>query len=183
MITIGFLAVTVPLMIAIGLDGYALGMAIVLLFDLASRAYYLARLFPGFNLLTHGLALSHRACPLWLPCSRFRVAADAERSLAYVLAELAIYVVFNLLFAWRFERHAADRDVRLPARRAAPGMNALSPRRGFDPAREEAELREYLGPAFDRSRLQRYEHQLDEEFAACGDEAACTDAPRPTSTT
>ena len=42
----------------------------------------------------------------------------------------------------------------------------------FDPRREEAELREYLGPDFDRSRLERYEQELEQEFAECGDEAA-----------
>jgi len=39
-----------------------------------------------------------------------------------------------------------------------------------DPAREEAELRSYLGDAFDRGRLERYQDQLDAEVEACGDE-------------
>ncbi len=103
-ITIGFLAVTVPLMLSIGLDGYALGMAIVLLFDLASRAFYLARLFPGFNLLTHALRAVVPSLPALAFVLALRVGADVERSLAYVLAELAIYVALNLLVAWRFER-------------------------------------------------------------------------------
>ncbi len=51
-------------------------------------------------------------------------------------------------------------------------MNASALGVRFDPRREEAELREYLGPAFDRSRLERYEQQLEQEFAECGDEAA-----------
>jgi len=42
----------------------------------------------------------------------------------------------------------------------------------LDPAREEAELRAYLGDAFDRSLLERYQDTLDAEFAACGDEQA-----------
>ncbi len=45
-------------------------------------------------------------------------------------------------------------------------------RLGFDPAREEEELREYLGSAFQRSRLERCEGHLEEEWAGCGDEAA-----------
>ena len=40
----------------------------------------------------------------------------------------------------------------------------------LDPAREEAELREYLGDGFDRERLVHYERQLDDEFASCGHE-------------
>jgi SAM-dependent methyltransferase len=41
----------------------------------------------------------------------------------------------------------------------------------FDAEREERELRAYLGDAYERSRLERYEQQLEEEFEACGDEA------------
>ena len=41
---------------------------------------------------------------------------------------------------------------------------------GFDPAREEAELRAYLGDAFELDRLQHYQQQLDAEFAQIGDE-------------
>jgi SAM-dependent methyltransferase len=40
----------------------------------------------------------------------------------------------------------------------------------LDPAREEAELRAYLGPAYERRRLEQYQLQLEDEFAACGDE-------------
>ena len=39
-----------------------------------------------------------------------------------------------------------------------------------DPAREEAELRAYLGPAFDRGRLVRWQEQLEEEAGRLGDE-------------
>jgi SAM-dependent methyltransferase len=39
-----------------------------------------------------------------------------------------------------------------------------------DPAREERELRAYLGAAYDRGRLERYEDQLEEELARIGDE-------------
>lgn len=41
-----------------------------------------------------------------------------------------------------------------------------------EPDRELAELREYLGPRFDQSLLERYERTLEDEFAACGDEAS-----------
>jgi SAM-dependent methyltransferase len=40
----------------------------------------------------------------------------------------------------------------------------------FEPAREEAELREYLGDAFEVERLWRYQETLDAEFAATDDE-------------
>lgn len=39
-----------------------------------------------------------------------------------------------------------------------------------DPPREEAELRAYLGPRFDRSRLERWREQVPDELARVGDE-------------
>ena len=40
----------------------------------------------------------------------------------------------------------------------------------FDPEREEAELRAYLGDAYDRARLERYQETLDQELATVDDE-------------
>ena len=40
----------------------------------------------------------------------------------------------------------------------------------FDPAREEAELREYLGDAFEVERLWRYQETLADEVQRVGDE-------------
>jgi len=42
----------------------------------------------------------------------------------------------------------------------------------LDPGREERELREYLGAAYDHALLQRYQETLAREFEACGDEQA-----------
>jgi len=40
----------------------------------------------------------------------------------------------------------------------------------FDPEREEAELRAYLGDEYDRARLERHRHVLAQEVAEVGDE-------------
>lgn len=42
----------------------------------------------------------------------------------------------------------------------------------FDADREAAELREYLGDAYEHTRLERYEQQLEAELAQVGDEQA-----------
>ena len=39
-----------------------------------------------------------------------------------------------------------------------------------DPARELAELKEYLGPAYDERRLERWQEEVNEELAELGDE-------------
>jgi SAM-dependent methyltransferase len=54
---------------------------------------------------------------------------------------------------------------------AVPRVNA-SPELSLVPERERAELRDYLGPAYDEDRLRRYELQLDEEFETFDDEAS-----------
>lgn len=41
----------------------------------------------------------------------------------------------------------------------------------FEPEREEAELRAYLGSEYEHRRLQNYDHELEEEFGAFDDEA------------
>jgi SAM-dependent methyltransferase len=41
---------------------------------------------------------------------------------------------------------------------------------GFDPEREEAELRAYLGTSFDRAKLEGYQELLEAEAAAIGEE-------------
>ena len=40
----------------------------------------------------------------------------------------------------------------------------------FDPEREEAELRAYLGTSYDRGLLERWQQTLEREFEACEDE-------------
>jgi SAM-dependent methyltransferase len=42
----------------------------------------------------------------------------------------------------------------------------------FDPAREQADLKTYLGAGFELDRLRHHREQLDAEFAATADEAA-----------
>ena len=49
---------------------------------------------------------------------------------------------------------------------------APKPRLAFDPEREEADLRSYLGPDYSRNKLERYEHALHDELTTYdGDEA------------
>ena len=47
---------------------------------------------------------------------------------------------------------------------------SAAPHIAIDPSREEQELRDYLGDAYDHSRLQTYAHQLERELEAVGDE-------------
>jgi O-antigen/teichoic acid export membrane protein len=98
------LVVTIPLTLTIGLSGYALGMGVVAIAVLATRAYYLARLFEGFAMLRHAA----RAIAPTLPATAVVLAARAfeagERSLTLALGEVALYVAVTVAATIYFER-------------------------------------------------------------------------------
>ena len=58
------------------------------------------------------------------------------------------------------------------APRPSCSLPVPSPAIPFDAEREAAELREYLGAAYDHARLERYEQQLEAELEQLGDEQA-----------
>jgi O-antigen/teichoic acid export membrane protein len=97
------LAITIPLMLAFGLTGYAIGMAAALLIQIAQRYWYLTRLFAGFNVLGH-LA---RAMAPTAPAAAIVLAVRAlpgGRPPVRAAAELVLYVVATAGFTWLLER-------------------------------------------------------------------------------
>ncbi len=99
-----FAVVTAPLMIAFGLDGYAAGMAIAVLVDLAVRGHYLGRLFEGFRIWSH---LVRSVAPSILPAVAIlalRALTDADRTLGLALGELGLYVALTVVSTIAFER-------------------------------------------------------------------------------
>ena len=98
------LAITIPLMFWLGLTGYALGMGIALLIQIAQRGYYLGRLFSGFNVMRHFA----RAMAPSLPAAGIvlleRYLVGGGRTPARAVAELVAYLVATGFFTWVFER-------------------------------------------------------------------------------
>jgi PST family polysaccharide transporter len=93
---IGFLVTTVPLMIAFGLDGYIAGSAIGLLIQLATRTYYLRRMFPRFNPARHVLRAIAPCVPPVLAVVAMRLAFGAPEDLAVAAAEFAVFVALTV---------------------------------------------------------------------------------------
>lgn len=102
-IVIVFLVATMPLMFAYGLDGYLIGVAISLTAELAVRAYFLSRLFTGFNLAAHALRAFLPSVPAVAAVLAVR-SASFDRSLTAVLTEVGIYIVVTALATLVFER-------------------------------------------------------------------------------
>jgi O-antigen/teichoic acid export membrane protein len=100
-----FVAVGIPLLISHGLNGLAVGVGAMAAVSLVVRLYYLARLFPAFQILRH-LA---RAIAPTIPATAAVLAirwldGSAHRTLAGALAELALYVAVTIVATFLFER-------------------------------------------------------------------------------
>jgi O-antigen/teichoic acid export membrane protein len=100
-----FFAVTVPLMLTEGVIGYGIGMAAATLVQLVLRGYYLRRLFPGFKLVPHA-ARSFLAVVPAVACVLFvrEVAGESNRTEAWAIGELVVYVLLAMLTTYVLER-------------------------------------------------------------------------------
>lgn len=101
--TVAFLATGIPLLLAMGLPGFALGIVIQALVALALRAYYLQRIFPGFGFLAHAARSFLPTLPAAAVVLLLRVLEPGGRTLAMALGELAIYIAIAALSTWYLE--------------------------------------------------------------------------------
>lgn len=101
-----FLAIGVPLMYAVGLDGYVLGIAGVVAAQFLSRTYYLARLFPGFSIGRHLARAVAPSVPAVAAVLLVRALLDgsAARAPEIAVAELALYVAVTVAATMVLER-------------------------------------------------------------------------------
>jgi O-antigen/teichoic acid export membrane protein len=88
-----FLAAGIPLLLAFGLPGFAAGIAAQALAALVMRAYWLQRLFPGFQFLRHAARAFLPTVPAAAIVVLARAVEPPGRTLGVALAELAGYVV------------------------------------------------------------------------------------------
>jgi O-antigen/teichoic acid export membrane protein len=114
-----FLAAAIPLLIELGLKGFAIGVAAAAVTDMLCRAWYLARLFRGLRYLSHALRSIAPTVPAIAAVLLVRWIDPFERSLALALGELALYVLvtaaFTLAIEGRLLREAVGYLRRAPA--------------------------------------------------------------------
>jgi O-antigen/teichoic acid export membrane protein len=101
---VGMLAIAVPLLLADGLDGLALGIALVTALTIAVRVWYLSQLFPSFQILVHSARAIAPSVPAVGAVLLLRLVTDLDRSPSLALAELALYLVVTAAATWVFER-------------------------------------------------------------------------------
>jgi O-antigen/teichoic acid export membrane protein len=95
---------TIPLMFAFGLTGYAIGMASALAIQIVQRYYFLGKLFRGFDVKAHLARAIAPSVPSAALVLGARLLAGGARSPARAVAELVLYLVATAFFTWVFER-------------------------------------------------------------------------------
>jgi O-antigen/teichoic acid export membrane protein len=119
-----FFAVTVPLMLTVGVIGYGIGMAAATLVQLGLRNHYLSKLFPGFNLALHALRSLAPVAPAVAAILLIRFAeGDGPRSAGIAVTELVLYVLLVAAAMLLFERRLLKEAVSY-LRRARPAPSA-----------------------------------------------------------
>jgi len=99
-----FLAGPIPLLIVDGLDGFAVGMAANMVVTLMARTWFLAKLFPAFQMAVHAARAILPSVPAVGAVLVVRAIDGAERSAGIALAELALYLAVTLVATIVFER-------------------------------------------------------------------------------
>lgn len=102
--TVAFLAGTLPLIIADGIEGLAWGMSIMTAASLGMRFFYVTRLFRGFPVWRHALRGLGPTVPAALAVLGVRAAGGLGASGVGALLELAVFGVVFLAATLVFER-------------------------------------------------------------------------------
>ena len=99
-----FLVVSIPLILTLGLAGYAAGFAAANTVQVAIRAYYMRRLFGGFSAITQLARAVAPTVPAAALILAWRVLDDTGYSAPVTAAEVAAYAAAVLAFTMVFER-------------------------------------------------------------------------------
>lgn len=99
-----FVCAAIPMLLAWGLDGFALGMAITTFVSIVQRTYYLASIFPGFGMIRHSIRAMAPAVPAAAAVLAVRLADDGARSSGQAILELVVFAVVTVVATIAFER-------------------------------------------------------------------------------
>jgi O-antigen/teichoic acid export membrane protein len=100
---VAFIVIGIPLLLAMGLPGFALGIVIQALVALVMRAYYLQQLFPGFDFIRHAARSFLPTVPATAVVLGLRLIEPNRRTLGIALGELAIYTAITIASTWYLE--------------------------------------------------------------------------------
>ena len=95
-----FLGAGIPLLLAFGLPGFAAGVALQGVTAFVMRAFYLQRMFPGFDVLRHMARSFLPTVPAAGIVLILRAAEPRGRTLGLAIAELLLYVALTVIATW-----------------------------------------------------------------------------------
>ena len=98
-----FLVSGIPLLLVMGLPGFAIGIALQTVAAVGVRAFYLQQMFPGFDFLRHAARSFLPTVPAAAAVLLMRALEPNRRTLGLALAELVIYVVLTGVATWYWE--------------------------------------------------------------------------------
>jgi O-antigen/teichoic acid export membrane protein len=121
-----FFIVALPLFIAFGLPGFAAGWLGFGAVTVATRTYYLRRLFPQFRMLRHTARASLPCAPAVGAVLALRAVMPGGHDAGVAVAELAVYVLVTAAASFAAER-ALVAEV-IGYLRVRPSINQISVR-------------------------------------------------------
>jgi hypothetical protein len=98
-----FLAAGIPLLLVMGLPGFALGIALQTVAAVGLRAFYLQQMFPGFDFPRHAARSFLPTVPAAAAVLVMRALEPRARTLGLALAELIVYVAVTGAATWYLE--------------------------------------------------------------------------------
>lgn len=101
--TLAFLLAGIPLLLTIGLRGFAIGVAAQALVAVAFRAFYLQQIFPGLDFLRHAARAFLPTVPAALAVLLLKTIGPGRQTLSLALGELAAYVLITVIATWYLE--------------------------------------------------------------------------------
>jgi hypothetical protein len=99
-----FFTITVPLFVALGMQGLALGWLMLSAVTLSTRTYYLKRVFPGFSMGRHALRAMLPSVPAVGVILVYRALVGSEHSLGGAIAALVAYGAITVVASFSIER-------------------------------------------------------------------------------
>jgi PST family polysaccharide transporter len=101
---LSFLAIPAPLLIADGLEGYAIGRVAMTVVTVLARIYYLGRLFGDFGLLRHAVRAIVPSIPPVALVLGLRLVESGDRTLPLAIVEFVVYAVTTVVATAIIER-------------------------------------------------------------------------------
>jgi O-antigen/teichoic acid export membrane protein len=119
-----YVAATAPAVLTLGLDGFIVGFALMVLINVYVRSRYLRQIFPEFRLASHIV----RAVIPVVPGAALVLAArgleSGHRSLALALSEVAVFVLTTVAASYLQERRLIQEILAYITARYRPAPNA-----------------------------------------------------------